>query len=104
MEARTDGFDFVSTSGKEVEWHHVKTRGDSGTRPRHRRGVLYAKARVPEYWVVNLVDRVLEVFREPGDGPYGQRFRLPVDARVSPLGWPEMEIEVASLFPDEIIS
>jgi len=33
---------------------------------REEKGSLYARARVPEYWIVNLVGRVLEVYREPG--------------------------------------
>lgn len=40
---------------------------------RHDRGVkrrLYAKAGVPEYWIVNLVDDVIEVHLEPVDGDY----------------------------------
>lgn len=40
---------------------------------RHDRGVkrrLYAKAGVPEYWIVNLVDRVIEVHLEPVNGDY----------------------------------
>lgn len=61
---------------------------------------LYAKAAVPEYWVVNLVDRVLEVFREPVKGRYRQRVTLPTSARVSPQGWPDLELEVSALFPD----
>lgn len=39
----------------------------------HDRGVkrrLYAKSGVPEYWIVNLVDRVIEVHLEPVNGDY----------------------------------
>ena len=35
---------------------------------------LYAVAGVPEYWVVNLIDCVLVVFREPDEGSYRVRF------------------------------
>ncbi len=35
---------------------------------RGEKACLYAEAGVPEYWVVNLVDRVLMVFREPLKG------------------------------------
>jgi len=30
-----------------------------------RKGGLYARAGVPEYWIVNLMDEVLEVYRRP---------------------------------------
>ncbi len=35
-----------------------------------RSAELYARAGVPEYWVVNLVDRCIEVRTLPVDGAY----------------------------------
>jgi Uma2 family endonuclease len=32
---------------------------------REVKGSLYAKAGIPEYWIVNLKERVVEVYREP---------------------------------------
>ena len=32
---------------------------------------LYAQAGVSEYWIVNVIDRQIEIFREPADGDYG---------------------------------
>ncbi len=32
---------------------------------RHVKGRAYAKARIPVYWIVNLVDRQIEVYSEP---------------------------------------
>ena len=61
---------------------------------------LYARGQVPEYWVVNLVERVLVVFREPRDGTYQLCSTLAPGARVTPLSWPDLDVEVASLFPD----
>ena len=60
---------------------------------------LYADARIPEYWVVNLVERVLEVHRRPENGSYAVRLRLSLHDRVSPEAWPDVNIEVSSLFP-----
>lgn len=59
------------------------------------KSALYAEAGVPEYWVVNLVDRVLEVFREPGEAGYRRRFTLEPDATVTPEAWPDVELNVA---------
>jgi len=67
----------------------------------NEKATLYAEAEVPEYWVVNLVDRALEVFRDVKEGRYGQRFTLEPAARVAPTAWPELEIHVSSLFPEE---
>ena len=67
---------------------------------------LYARARVPEYWIVNLVDRVLEVHRAP-TGPveapaeprYGERVVIAHEGVVRPLAAPAAEITVADLLP-----
>lgn len=73
---------------------------------RRQKAVLYARAGVPDYWIVNLRDRVLEVHRaprrrsRPQDGPRYARtelFRPP--ATVSPLAVPGAEIPVADLLP-----
>jgi Uma2 family endonuclease len=59
---------------------------------------LYAKAGIPEYWILNLPERVLEVYREPSGRRYKSvRYYTP-DERVSPLFAPDWQIEVKSLF------
>ena len=67
---------------------------------------LYARAGVADYWIVNLVDHVLEVRRQPevsDDAPYGFRYRsverLAPAAIVSPLAAPDARILVADLLP-----
>jgi Uma2 family endonuclease len=58
------------------------------------------------YWIVNLVDNVLEVYRLPEadpDSPYGGRYQSTVTLRtgdrVSPLSAPSAVILVADLLP-----
>lgn len=62
---------------------------------------LYAEAGVPEYWVVNLVERVLVVFRSPEDGVYRSRTTHGASERVAPEAWPDVAIELGELFLDE---
>lgn len=57
----------------------------------------YAKAGIPEYWVVNLRDRALEVFRDPTPQGYGTRTAVAHDGRIAPLAFPELVVEVASI-------
>jgi len=67
---------------------------------------LYASAGIPEYWVLNLIDRRLEVFRDPiamPGQPYGSGYRtctyyLTADA-VTPLAAGQGSITVADLLP-----
>ena len=62
---------------------------------RRHKGSLYARAGLPDYWVLNLIDRVLEVYREPvadSAAPFGWRYArvevFGVSARVAPLATP----------------
>ncbi len=72
---------------------------------RERKSPLYAKAGIPEYWIVNLVDRLLEVHRDPGPLPHGPsefgyrsiRHFGPSEA-VTPLGL-AVPVRVADLLP-----
>ena len=73
---------------------------------REYKGSLYARARVPEYWIVNLVDRVLEVYRDPrpdAAASYGWAYRsvqtLSAGEHVSPLAAPTAHVSVADLLP-----
>ena len=62
---------------------------------------LYAEAGVPEYWVLNLVDRELVVFRTPQEGDYRDRATYRSGDRVVPEAWEDVVIEVSELFPTE---
>jgi Uma2 family endonuclease len=73
---------------------------------RQKKGSLYARAGLPDYWVLNLGDRVLEVYREPTPdttAPFGWRYArrevLDASARVTPLGASGSSIPVAHLLP-----
>lgn len=73
---------------------------------RGEKASLYARARLDDYWIVNLVDHVLEVHRDPridAEAPYGWRYASALTLghrdRVRPLAAPNAEIVVADLLP-----
>ena len=73
---------------------------------RRHKASLYARAGIADYWVVNLVDRVLEVYREPvadSTAPLGFGYqsitRLAPPATVTPLAAPAATIPIADLLP-----
>jgi len=71
---------------------------------RKRKAPLYAKAGIQEYWILNILDRQLEVFSLPArdnssSRPYHERKILTPSETVSPLHLPEMSILVADLLP-----
>jgi len=73
---------------------------------RGRKAAAYARAGIADYWIVNLVDRVLEVCRLPrpdAAAAYGWRYRsiarLAPGAVVVPLAVTSARIAVADLLP-----
>ena len=60
---------------------------------------LYARNGIPEYWIVNLVDGCLEVYRDPEGGRYSSHTILYCDDSVSPLFGPDALISVSELLP-----
>lgn len=73
---------------------------------REHKGSLYARARVPDYWIVNLPDRQLEVYHEPiadGAAPFGWRYSrqetLRAGERVRLVAVPGVDVAVADLLP-----
>jgi Uma2 family endonuclease len=73
---------------------------------RQRKMSLYARYSIAETWIVNLPERVLEVYREPAPDPgaahgfsYRSRTVVPPDGQVAPLAAPDRAIPVADLLP-----
>lgn len=73
---------------------------------REHKGSLYARARIADYWIIDLVDRVLEVYRDPlpaAEAVFGWRFGSVLTLRagdvVSPLAVPRARIRVGDLLP-----
>ena len=73
---------------------------------RRLKGGLYARAGLPDYWIVNLAEGVVEVHRHPqavADAPHGAGYRsvevLRPPATVAPLAAPDRPIRVADLLP-----
>jgi len=73
---------------------------------RGHKGSLYARAGLADYWIVNLVDEALEVYRQPArdrSAEFGWRYLdvqvLRRGATVTPLARPDVAIAVADLLP-----
>lgn len=46
----------------------IEVADDSLPRDRNVKGPIYAAARIPEYWIVNLLDQIIEVYSQPKSG------------------------------------
>ncbi len=66
---------------------------------RERKARVYAGAGIPEYWILNLNDRALEVYREPHGGEYRVSVVQREGESVTPLFRPDAQIPVGDLLP-----
>ncbi|MCG8448108.1 MAG: Uma2 family endonuclease [Pirellulales bacterium] len=67
---------------------------------------LYARMGVPDYWVLDLENRLLLVYRQPAvdeNAPFGHRYKIvetiPADGCVSPFEKPDAKLAVADMLP-----
>jgi len=60
---------------------------------------IYARAGIPEVWIVDLTREVVEVFREPDGRSYASVQRLERGAIVSPAALRDAAIVVAEILP-----
>ncbi|MEX2174054.1 MAG: Uma2 family endonuclease [Pirellulaceae bacterium] len=66
---------------------------------RKKKGLLYARAGIADYWIVNLIDGCLEVYRRPTKDGYRQRTVHEPDEMIAPLKLPQQSILVSELLP-----
>ncbi len=59
---------------------------------------VYARAGIPEYWIVNLFEKQLEVYREPQGELYKSVRYYTVGEAVAPLFAPDLQVSLDELF------
>ena len=59
----------------------------------------YARAEIPDYWILDLVAEVLEVYRKPEHGAYRERQILSAGGQVAPLAGYGRTVAVRALLP-----
>ena len=60
---------------------------------------LYARHGIAEVWVVDLTDRTVRVFRDPGPAGYATEISAVGEDILHALAFPEIAIQLAKLFP-----
>jgi len=61
---------------------------------------LYAEAGIAEYWIVDLVDELVEVHRQPEGGAYRHVERIGRGGSVSPQAFPDVVLAVDEILGD----
>ena len=64
---------------------------------RGRKRRLYASCGVPEYWIVNLPERCIEVYTRPDGNAYAQVERFEPGQAIQLGAFPDVEVRVSSL-------
>lgn len=66
---------------------------------RGEKRILYAEAGVRDYWIVNLIDQTIELYRQPNGSTYLWTKSFVLGESVSPLVLPNVALAVEYLFP-----
>ncbi len=59
---------------------------------------IYAEAGVEEFWIVNAVERCLEVYQSPAGGHYQTLLRVPEGEVLQSAALAELKVDVSALF------
>lgn len=77
----------------------VEVAESSLSEDRGEKLAMYAEAGIADYWIVNLVDSVVEVYRQPAGRAYLSAQKFESGEHVSPLAVPPARLEVGDIFP-----
>lgn len=77
----------------------VEVADSSVAKDRTIKAPLYAQMGVPEYWIVNLEESVIEVHTDPKDGVYQSLSRHGRDARLTLRVFDDVTVNAADLLP-----
>ena len=98
--------DFIGTGHPQSALLVVEVSDSTPRFDRKTKASLYATAMIEDYWIVNLIDRVVEIHRrprvdanDPRRGRYESIERAGAGAVIAPLALAGASIEVADLLP-----
>ena len=60
---------------------------------------LYASAGIPEFWIANIPDSVVEVYTDPSGSEYQTRRVFSAEDSVSPSAFPDVSLTVSRIVP-----
>jgi Uma2 family endonuclease len=60
---------------------------------------LYAQAGIADYWVIDLKNRQLHIFRSPIPTGYTSHLILTEPSQISPLAFPDVTLSLTTIFP-----
>jgi Uma2 family endonuclease len=97
---RIDPFDYATHHPTPSEVYLIIEVADSSLAyDREIKANIYARSGIVDYWVLNVSDRQLHVFREPAEDGYQSEVILDETATISPLQFPAFNIAIGEMLP-----
>jgi len=97
---RIDPFDYATHHPTPSEVYLIIEVADSSlTFDREIKAKIYARSGIADYWVLNVGDRQLHVFREPTENGYQSEVILAETASLSPIEFPAFNIAIQAMLP-----
>jgi Uma2 family endonuclease len=75
----------------------IEAADSSVSHDRNRKRKLYAQAGIPEYWIVNIPKRQIEVYRDPNGEDFASKLTIAGKQVLSPVCQPDAELTLADL-------
>jgi Uma2 family endonuclease len=76
----------------------VEVSDSSLRRDRELKLPIYARAGINEYWIVNIRDEILEVYKKPTGSAYATAEQFPRPESVTPSAFPDLHLAVDEIF------
>lgn len=77
----------------------IEVADTSLERDRQKTAETYAKHRIPEVWIANLSDDLVERYRNPAEGEYADVRQFSRGERISPALLPDVELAIDDILP-----
>lgn len=101
---RLDPLDYADHHPTPSEIYLIIEVADSSFKyDRETKAKVYAKSGIADYWVLDVIDRKLHVFREPTQEGYHSEVIFSEEASVSPLQFPDVAITLQDMLPPPIV-
>lgn len=98
-----DPFDYATHHPTPSEIYLIIEVADSSLAyDREVKAQIYARSGIADYWVLNVNERQLHVFREPAAGGYQSEVIIGESASISPLQFPAVNIAILAMLPPTI--
>ncbi|MBD0346530.1 MAG: Uma2 family endonuclease [Coleofasciculus sp. Co-bin14] len=100
---RIDPLDYADHHPTPSEVYLIIEVADSSLKyDRETKAKAYARSGIADYWVLDVINRKLHMFREPIQEAYQSEVILSEEASVSPLQFPTLEITLQEMLPPAI--